>query len=278
MAKIITHGGQAHRDEFLACCILLGKEPNLIIERRNPSNEELNSLDIYVLDVGMRYDKERKNFDHHQMGRDAEPTCALSLVLDSIGLLDSARDIFEWFYFTEIMDSKGPYQAARWLGIQREKLIHVISPIESQLLFMFGNVSRLECGDPLHQIMCGIGSNILSYLDKVIQRIELLKQNSKLINVKGLVVLDASFIDRDDDPALAMEIYCRRHLNDMVAVTIIQDDRGEGLSLFRRNDNPSIDFYRLNSRSEVEFAHVNGFIAKLKKDVDPSPLIEQAIL
>ena len=54
--KIVTHAGHAHRDDFLSVCFTLAlcaeynNEP--VVERRNPTEEELNDADVVVLDVG----------------------------------------------------------------------------------------------------------------------------------------------------------------------------------------------------------------------------------
>ena len=49
-----------------------------------------------VVDVGGEHDPERGNFDHHQFPRDHDPVCALSLVLQDLGLYEDARNFCEW--------------------------------------------------------------------------------------------------------------------------------------------------------------------------------------
>ena len=48
---IITHPGGAHKDDFLACAVLLSKFP-VSIFRRDPTEEELADPEIAVVDIG----------------------------------------------------------------------------------------------------------------------------------------------------------------------------------------------------------------------------------
>jgi hypothetical protein len=89
--------------------------------------------------------------------------------------------------------------------------------------------------------------------------------------------MDVTEIDRDDNPTLGLEMFCDgREINP--AVTITQDDRGDGLCLFRRNDDSRIDFSRINGKDGVVFAHTNGFVAKIKPSADCLDLIKQSIV
>ena len=69
---IVTHPGGAHKDDFLACCLLahLHGSP---IQRREPTSEDLANPSICVVDVGGEHDAQLNNFDHHQFPRDAPP-------------------------------------------------------------------------------------------------------------------------------------------------------------------------------------------------------------
>ena len=65
---IITHPGSAHFDEVTAIGLILAVNADTVfrIERREPTQEELNNPDIWVVDVGDQYEPETRNFDHHQ--------------------------------------------------------------------------------------------------------------------------------------------------------------------------------------------------------------------
>ena len=63
LSKIITHPGGAHKDDFLACSVLLTLAP-VPIERAAPSDEDLEDASVAVVDIGHRHEAERLNFDH----------------------------------------------------------------------------------------------------------------------------------------------------------------------------------------------------------------------
>ena len=104
MQLIVTHPGGAHKDDFLACCLLahLHGIPN---QRREPTDDDLADRSICVVDVGGVHDPEHNNFDHHQFARDAPPLCALSLVLQSIGLYEDALSFCAWLRPAEWLDT-----------------------------------------------------------------------------------------------------------------------------------------------------------------------------
>ena len=77
-STILTHPGSAHKDEFLACCVLLAEHP-VPIERREPLPNDLADPAVAVVDVGHRHEPALNNFDHHQLAKDHPPTCSLSL-------------------------------------------------------------------------------------------------------------------------------------------------------------------------------------------------------
>ena len=80
---IITHPGGAHKDDFLACSVLLSNHP-VSIFRRDPTEQELEDPEVAVVDIGHQHDPKLNNFDHHQLPRDHEPTCALSWFCKSL--------------------------------------------------------------------------------------------------------------------------------------------------------------------------------------------------
>ena len=75
---ILTHPGGAHKDEFLACSVLLALHPVPLV-RREPTPEDLANPAICVVDVGHQHEPALHNFDHHQLPKDHPPTCSLSL-------------------------------------------------------------------------------------------------------------------------------------------------------------------------------------------------------
>ena len=66
--KIITHPGGAHKDEFLACAVLLA-EHDVPVFRQDPTEEDLLNPTTAVIDIGHRHQPDLHNFDHHQFAR-----------------------------------------------------------------------------------------------------------------------------------------------------------------------------------------------------------------
>jgi len=275
--KIITHPGQSHRDEFLACCLLIAEHGNIHIARRDPTEDELTCDQTYVIDVGGQYSQDLLNFDHHHFPRESPPNCALSMVMRHLGIYSSSTAIFPWLTPTEILDCKGPIALANWAGTDRDSLMGLMSPVESQMLQVFSRYESIDPSDCIHIMMGYIGTGILTYLNAVGTRLELLEQ-SLSFRVGELLCIDTRHIvSGKDDPALGLEIFCKTRLTDEPAVTVTSDDRGNGFTLFRRNDNPKIDFSRIKDEPDVVFAHTNGFIAKVKPGGNAAILIANAM-
>ena len=168
-SQILTHPGGSHKDEFLACCLLLAENPVSIV-RREPTDADLADLSIAVVDVGHEHDPARGNFDHHQFPKDHPPTCSLSLVLQHLGVYEDARKFCDWLEPAEWFDTRGPIETARWLGVERETLFKLNSPIDTTLLRRFAAVTALAPGEPLWEIMRWIGQDLLDYLKNLRQR------------------------------------------------------------------------------------------------------------
>lgn len=260
LQHIVTHPGQAHRDEFLACAFILAKCPSLRIFRREPELYELAVPSVIVIDVGGRSEPELSNFDHHQLPRDAAPTCALHLVLDAMGLLDFAKEVLPWLQFTAVLDSKGPNKAAEFLGMPRDRMIDSISPVEEYVLKEFSSGHIIRPDDLAHTLCLNVGCMYTDYLNKVRDRLVTLTTCDRFV-VHGVEILDATPISAADEPTLGIELWCKKHAPQL-GVTITQDDRGPGFALYRRDDHPQVDFSRLAGDSRVIFAHPSGFIAK----------------
>ena len=66
--KIITHNGIFHADDVMAVALLHEFiRPTIPVERtRNISADEFANPDIWIVDVGGKFDKELNNYDHHQ--------------------------------------------------------------------------------------------------------------------------------------------------------------------------------------------------------------------
>jgi len=267
---ILTHPGGAHKDDFLACSIMLALHDAPIF-RREPTEEELNDSAVCVIDVGDRHEPENNNFDHHQFPRDYPPTCALSLILQHLGLYDDARLFCDWLEPAEWFDCRGPNKTAEWLGVSRDVISKMNSPIDISMLRRFAQVSpadRLGPSDPVYALMRYIGEDLLDYLKGVREKIDFVARHVEQWSVcSGDETFDVLFLPRTetgiDDPSGGLARYIMvNELVDDIAAIVYPDSRGEGFGLARFNDHPKLDFTRAETAQDVHFAHNSGFLCK----------------
>ncbi len=264
---ILTHPGGAHKDDLLAVCVLIAKH-GVPVVRREPTTSELEDQAIAVVDIGGLHDPARANFDHHHFPREHPPTCALSLVLDHLGLYEDGRHFCDWLETAEWFDSRGPKKTAEWLGVPRRAISQLNSPIDITLLKRFSKKTRLSEGDPLYEIMRFIGEDLLEFLQIARDRIDFVAQHVKRWSVSypgG--VIEALFLPRTDplpdEPSFAVENYIRAQgLKDTIAAIVYPDRRGAGYGIGRYEDHPKLDFSRVEDQSDVHFAHKSGFMCK----------------
>lgn len=264
--RILTHPGGAHKDDLLAVCVCVAKYGAPVV-RRDPTQEELDDGSIAVVDVGGLHDPERMNFDHHQFDRDHAPTCALSLVLDHLGLYEDARHFCDWLEPAEWFDSRGPKKTAEMLGVPRRAVSQLNSPIDITLLHRFARVSELSAGDPLYEFMRFVGEDLLEYLRVARERIDFVRgrvQHWSLPHQSE--VIEAVFLPRTDpladEPSTAVSNYIRAEKLEGVAAIVYPDRRGEGYGIGRYEDHPQLDFSLVGSEPDVRFAHKSGFMCK----------------
>lgn len=314
MKKMITHGGNAHLDDVMACAIVLvnrawGSLENghtatveaaladacegVVIERRDPTEDELADPHVLVLDVGGRYEPELGNFDHHQLPRGAKES-AMSLYAASIGLPngnfdgtaeyepDSAEypcdslasfleDAYPWFRTRVMLDACGPFATARGNGVEWSVVEKFLGPLEDVVLGMFESAepeARVDVVRPLAEMVL----RRHAAWERVITRMKYDRPRWG----------DGDFTIADFTKAASADVEAcsdmfTRHVD---GVAVFHDDRGEGLALLRLRDDPRIDFTRVKDDPEVAFCHNGGFIVKTKsKDLDKAwSLIEGAYI
>jgi hypothetical protein len=263
LSLILTHPGGSHKDELLACCLLAAVH-RVSIVRREPTPEDLADATIAVVDVGGEHAPERHNFDHHQFPADHPPVCALSLVLQYLGVYEDARQFCDWLEPAEWFDTRGPNVTAQWLGLDRSTMSKLSSPIDVTLLRRFAKARRLEPGEPLWEILSYIGADLLEYLRELRSRLDFVAQNAQVWSVADHEVL---YLPRTepipDDPSSTIARYLESiGKGSSVAALIYPDRRGSGYGLSRHNDDPRYDFTRIEKEPDVHFAHARGFVAK----------------
>ena len=264
---LLTHPGSAHKDEFLACCVLLALHPVPII-RREPTASDLNDPQIAVVDVGHEHDPVRNNFDHHQLPKDHAPTCSLSLVLQHLGIYADARQFCDWLEPAEWFDCRGPISTAKFLGVDRNALPKLNSPIDITLLRRFALADRIEPTAPLWAIMHMIGEDLLDYVRTLRTRLDFIAQHAQVWElVLGGKPAQILFLPRTDplpdEPSMGLERFIdAQNLAGKIVGTVAPDRRSTGYGLSRFQDNPRLDFTRIADAPGVHFAHARGFVAK----------------
>jgi len=276
LKSILTHPGGAHKDDFLACCLLMAECP-APIERREPEASDMEDPHIAVVDVGGKHEPALANFDHHQFPKDHPPACSLSLVLEYLGLYQDALVFCDWLETTEWLDTRGPLETSRWLGIGRDTLAKLNSPIDVTLLRRFAAVSRLDPGQPLWEIMRWIGQDLISYLRDLRTRLDFIQNNAEFWDIDTeLGPFRVLFMPRTqplpDDPSAGLGRFIESHHEvGKIAGLVYPDRRGAGYGLSRHNDHARLDFTRIESQADVHFAHARGFVAKTSA-TDPARL------
>lgn len=264
---LITHPGGAHKDEFLACCLLLAENEAPIV-RREPTPDDLADPATAVVDVGGCHEPELGNFDHHQFPADHPPVCSLSLVLQHLGMYDDARAFCDWLEAAEWFDTRGPIDTARWLGASRETLAKLQSPVDITLLRRFAFEKSVQPGEPLWQVMQWIGSDLLAYLRGMRERLDFVAAHAVTWRADPAAVADdVLFMPRTEPMPQEPSAGLPRHIATLdggaaITAMIYPDRRGPGYALARHEDHPAYDFTRIANCDDVHFAHARGFVAK----------------
>jgi hypothetical protein len=159
-------------------------------------------------------------------------------------------------------------RTAKFLGVDRNALPKLNSPIDITLLRRFALATRLEPGDPLWAIMHMIGEDLLDYVRSLRARLDFIARHAE---VWTLDLGDASakilFLPRTDplpeEPSLGIDRYIEAQgLAPEIVATVVPDRRSTGYGLSRFQDHPRLDFSRLAEAPGVHFAHARGFVAK----------------
>lgn len=279
LRQILAHPGSAHKDDFLACCVLLHFHPVTIV-RREPTEADLADPETAVVDVGGEHAPERSNFDHHHFPKDDPPVCALSLVLRHFGLYEDAREFCDWLEPAEWLDCRGPVETAKWLGAPREAVSKLVSPMDVTLLRRFAAASELAESSALWQVMRMIGEDLVVYIETLRGRLDFIAQHAEFWNIEGPHgPFEVLFMPRTEplpeDPSGGLPRFIAREGKDESVIGLVYPDRrGTGYGLSRHRDSQRMDFSALESIcDDVHFAHARGFVAKTSA-ADPSRLRE----
>lgn len=276
--RIVTHPGGAHKDDLLACCVLIAKHGCPVV-RRDPTEDELLDATVALVDIGGSHDAALQNFDHHHFPREHPPTCSLSLVLDSLGIYQDALRFCDWLQVAEWFDSRGPKATAEWLGVPRRAVSRLSSPIDITLLRRFAAQPEHLPGQTLYEYMRFVGQDVLDYLRDVRAGIDLIGARCERWSVRANdAEIHTVFLPRGDrmpdEPSGSVHRFIvASGLEREIGATVYPDRRGDGYGISRFEDDPRLDFSRLEGQPDVHFAHKSGFMCKTSA-TDPQRLRE----
>jgi Uncharacterised protein family (UPF0160) len=253
---IITHPGSAHFDEVTAISFLLAEKTDVQfrIERREPMPVELDDPDIWVIDIGLRHEPEKHNFDHHQS---LDCPASFVLVAGYLGLLET-MSVMPWWQFKDSVDRIGPVESSV-IFHAGDDLVNR-NPVESWLVTRFA-------GEPEQCIPM-----LKDYGKKLIKEAKLLKkQIDYWKTAKRLVIAGVPAVLGETKESAGLDEFHRLEKNPP-DIVISLDRTGSGWRLFRFVGAP-VNFALIADSPEIAFAHKNGFMAKTKERLPLEALI-----
>lgn len=262
--KLIVHGGQAHRDDFLAACLVAGMNPSIIIERREPQESDFNDSEVLILDVGMRDNPELGNFDHHIEG--IKTSFSWLNEVFELGLEEES-----WYQPSIILDNRGPFALGKELDVTPDSMKGLISPIEQAMLGLFTQTKEIKEGDPLFSIMREIGLSLIKFGQ---MRKELYVKWSSCSFVKEMDGAKLLIIKEVSHPKMADFAKRFGGIDAIISINF----RTKTIELKRLNDSPKIDGLKI--KESCSFVHKTGFLAVLKTaDLEEAlEIIKEAIV
>jgi hypothetical protein len=242
---IITHPGSAHFDEVTAISFLLAEKTaaRFRIERREPLPVELEDPDIWVIDIGLRHEPEKHNFDHHQ-----SLDCPASFVLIAgyLGLLE-IMSVMPWWQFKDSVDRIGPVESSV-IFHAGDALVNR-NPVESWLVTRFA-------GEPEQCIPM-----LKDYGKKLIGEAKTLKkQIDYWKTAERLVIAGVPAVLGETKESAGLDEFRRLDKNPP-DIVISLDRTGSGWRLLRFDGAP-VNFTLIADSPDIVFAHKNGFMAK----------------
>ncbi|HEY93738.1 MAG TPA: hypothetical protein G4O15_02210 [Dehalococcoidia bacterium] len=254
--KIITHPGSAHFDDVTAVSLLLAVYENtdFHIERREPILEELEDPDIWVIDIGDRYEPEKHNFDHHQS---LECPASFILVAEYLGLTERLS-IMPWWDFKDEVDRYGSRVSSTKFNAGDDLINR--NPVEDWLAARFA--SDVEKTIPL---LRSFGKYLIEEADKLKNQIEVLRSGTRL-EISGVPAVISKTRE-----TIGLEEF-RRLEDNPPDIVISMDRRDDGWRIFRYEGTP-IDLTLVSDDERISFAHKNGFLAKTRNKLPVDELI-----
>ena len=182
-----------------------------------------------------------------------------------MNLYTDAKRFCDWLEPTEWFDCRGPVKTADWLGVDREVLNKLNSPIDVTVLRRFAYSEFLGPRDIVWELMKMIGEDLLNYIKSLKERLTYLMKTCEIWEMEGnekIVVLPKT-ANMPSEPSLGMGRFVEmKEIAHEVIALVYPDRRGNGYALTRYNDCSRLDFSRLEPETDVLFCHTQGFLAK----------------
>jgi hypothetical protein len=258
--KVIVHKYSAHSDDFLAACVLLYKLPQCEIYRRDFTQEDLGDPNIWVIDQGLQFNPNLKNFDHHQFKQEI---CSFTQILEYFYGDIEFRDFMPELRFIEVCDSFGPTAAAKLIKTDIESVKMTRSPIVEGVLEIFSEFQDCRVNGPILILMAKIGENICRTIEEQKNLIDIIEDGYVLGEVSGHNILDVTGcvgVNRNDFDKLPTQYFCKMKKLD-ISLILTQDSREDsGYRLISINT----DNIKIQPNPYSHFTHASGFLCCFK--------------
>lgn len=260
---IVTHAGQAHLDEVIAISLLLTKieDEDVEIKRvRKVTEKELNDRNIFVVDVGEKFQPELNNYDHHN--NVMKDYCSYYLVGRYFLNLTDASDLLSWWDIRSDVDTDAT-TFAKSLKMETTDLLDITtSPIDQFFTKLFETNPNM-----LIPALKEFGYFILKDLENARN-----SYNTILHNYKILTYGENDGIDIGNSSTRSLNTFIHR-LEKHPDFVMMDDNRGDGKAILRINNN-LYDFHKVSKDDRVLFAHSAGFIMKLRSGVSTEDITD----
>ncbi len=254
---IVTHPGTAHFDEVTAISLVLAVYDNAAfrIERRTPTQSELEDSDVWVIDIGNRYEPEERNFDHHQS---LDCPASFVLIAEYLGLKEELS-IMPWWSFKDEVDRFGPQKSSVKFNAGDDLVNR--NPVEDWFTEIFASDAN--------SFLPGLkdfGKYLIAEARKLKTQIEILRNGTR-VEISGVPAIIS-----ETRETIGLEEF-RRLEDNPPDIVISRDRRDDGWRIFRY-DGAAVDLTLISDCPEVSFAHKSGFLAKTGDQLPVDELID----
>lgn len=275
METIKVHGGRAHFDDYISCCLVLATRDVDEIIRGKVDEWDLNDEHVYVLDHGRKLNPELNNYDHHQHN---ERCCTITYVLQHVvGVnIEEARKYLPWLYFNEVFDSQGPLEAAKVAGTTREVLSTLRSPIDENVIRLFSEMDKIRENHWLFQMMKYTGQKIIDKINLMKKAEDILAKRNISVYCGDVRLADFTDIDSEELWLAIRDTIVRNKIG--IDVYLLPSRRNKDTYRLERNENNVRNNFSKITGPDIVFAHSNGFLIDFKnKDIFEN-LIKQSLV